>query len=577
MQTRAPESTGFHKLSDDEQEYLWSSLRDMSKRSLYVLNKGVLGFKDLTPQLHLPLCNFLQVSQEGSGLSQARLKATIIPRNHFKSTNSSVGKPIWLGINDPHATINIISAVEENAIGWLGAIQRVFRMNEKFRWLFPEMIPKDWHVVEKSKTRFTWNRDEGSMPEPQPSIQATSIVGGQASKHVRHVILDDPVNEMTVDSPRLVDRAVGLYKLLESTLQDYESSTIDLVATPWGFGDVVEYALEHEVAQGEMLLWKIGCYGDFYCSPEVALAEFMPVGLDPIEDLFEAPLYEGSSCVLLKGESGSPIFPERYPRSELERIERKYGPFLFSCNYLCAPFDPSQSGFSPHYINYFDRTVDGGLNCRCQAHRTCNHRIQELDLVMTVDPAWSDKDDAAESAICVMGIAPDGCRFLFEAWSDRVEPDALWDKIVGFVADYTPMLTNVGIESVASQRLFKFFFEHMRTLKSHLPAELASRIPDSVRISDLKPDNTDDGKKRRIKAQQLYLSQGQWHFLPGMTKFLEQYAKFPRARPVDLLDAWSYGDYMWQPPPEGNNRLHGYNWNRIQMDTIKGERTYALS
>lgn len=571
MMARAPKTTPWHHLKDDEQELVHATLRDMCQRSLYVLNKGVLGFKDLTPSLHLPFCNFLQLSPESSGLRQARLKGGIMPRNHFKSTNSSVGKPVWLLINDPQVTINVISAVEENSIGWLGAVQRVFMRNERFQWLFPDLIPKDWHAVEKSKTRFVCRRDEGAMPEPQPSIQATSIVGGQASKHVRHVILDDPVNEMTVDSPRLVDRAVGLYKLLESTLQDYESSTIDLVATPWGFGDVVEYALENEVAEGEMLLWKIGCYGEFYCSPEIALPEFVPANI-PMDGLFDAPLHEGSQCHIVKGENGGkPIFPERYPVAELERIEKKYGPFLFSCNYRCAPFDPSQSGFKPDYINYFTRELDGSLNCTCKHHPKCDHALGECHVVMTVDPAWSDTDDAAESAICIMALAPDGCRFLLKAWSDKVEPDALWDEIVHGVAEFAPYLVDVGIESVASQKLYKFFYEHMLTLKDTLPKELRDRIPEDITIHDLKPENQERAKIRRIKAQQLYLGQGQWHFLPGMTKFLEQYNKFPRARPVDILDAWAYGDEIWSPKPKGTNKYHSSNWNKIQMNAVKGD------
>jgi hypothetical protein len=191
--------------------------------------------------------------------------------------------------------------VEENTIGWLDSIQQVFNKNQLFRWLFPELIAKEnkWPVA--SKTRFTVPRDES-------------------------LILDDPVNEMTVDSPRLVERAVNLYKLLESTLQDFESSTIDLVGTPWGFGDVIEYALENEVADNEMLMWKVGCYGKFEMSDHFKsnVEWTMPSG---------TPM--STEKLKYKGSEGEPIFPARAPREELQRLEKKYGPFLFSCNYLC--------------------------------------------------------------------------------------------------------------------------------------------------------------------------------------------------------------------------------------------------
>lgn len=565
MNARAPKGSGFETLPDDKQEFIHTQLRDVSKRSLYVFNKGVMGFRDLTPALHLPYCNFLQLSPSG-GLRSARLKAAIMSRNLFKSTNSSVGKPLWLLVNDPQATVNIINAVEENAVGWMAAIQRTVRLNPLFRWLFPEVIPQDWRAVEASKTRFTVRRDESMMPEPQPSIQVSGITSGQASKHVRHVILDDPVNEQTVDKPTLIDRAVGLYKLLESTLQDYESSTIDLVATPWGFGDVVEYALENEVAAGTMLLWKVNCYGDFYISPEIAQTEFLPYWNHGrrVSDLTFKPISDSSSIELpfMSATRGEPVFPERYPREELQRIEKKYGPFLFSANYLVNPFDSSQSGFTASHIKYFNRRIDGGLTCDC--HKDHKHRIQDLHLVATVDPAWSDKDGAADSAIVVGGLADDGCRYLFKAWAEKVEPSALWAELSATVLEFKPFLRDVGIEDVASQKLYRFFFEHLQRTNAGAP---------DIRITDLKPDIAANSKIRRIKSEQLYLANGQWHFQPGLDKFLQQYAKFPRARPLDLLDAWAYLKDMWVAPTALDER--GWTWNEARNDYHRQHMPYA--
>lgn len=574
MLARAPESTPWATLPDDLQEAVHAQLRDAGKRSLYVFNKGVLGFRDLTPSLHLPYCNFLQLSPDTSGIRAARLKAAIMSRNLFKSTNSSVGKPLWLLVNDPQATVNIINAVEENAVGWLQAIQRVVRLNPVFRWLYPEIIPQDWRSGDASKTRFTVRRDESLMPEPQPSIQVSGITSGQASKHVRHIILDDPVNEQTFNKPTLIDRAVGLYKLLESTLQDYEMSTIDLVATPWGFGDVVEYALENEVAHGSMLLWKVNCYGDFYISPEIAQTEFLPFwdkGKRP-SDLVYRSLGESSSVEMpfMASTKGEPVFPERYPREELQRIEKKYGPFMFSANYLVDPFDNAQAGFSASHIHYFNRAIDGTIKCDC--HKEHKHRIQDLHLVATVDPAWSDNDDAADSAIVVGGMAEDGCRFLFKAWADQVDPATLWNELLKTVDEFKPYLKDVGIEEVSSQRLYRFFFEQMQRLKSEMKPADRAKVP-NIRIEPLKPDTAMNSKIRRIKAEQLYLSNGQWHFQLGMDKFLKQYAKFPRARPLDLLDAWAYLKDMWVPPAIKDSR--GFTWNDARNDYHKGHPVYG--
>jgi hypothetical protein len=564
---RAPQYSPIFALPDDEQEEVWAKLRQRSKDSLFFLNKGILGFKDLTARLHRPMCNFMQLTPTNSPFENARFKATIIPRNHFKSTNGSIGRCVFFLIHDPQATINLISAVEDNTIKWLDAIQYIFHNNQMFRWLFRELIPGDDRFPQESKHAFTVPRDEQLMPEPQPSIQATSIVSGQASKHVKHVLLDDPVNEMTMDSPRLVDRAVGLYKLLESTLQDYRESTIDLTATPWGYADVVETALENEVADGDMMLWKLGCYGDFTTS--IDLNDYKEWKLPNSERTLS------TNDLTYYGEKEEPIFPERYPRKELERLERKYGTFLFSCNYLCNPYDPSQSGFDQENLHHYELLTGGKIKCKC--HPNHEHWLSELHIVMTVDPAFSDKDDAAESAICVGGLAEDGCRFLLKAWSDRVDADVLWQRITRIALEYQPWLKEIGIETVSTQKLFRFWFDFLQRIMNKLPEEERKlyKTLESVTMEDLKPDNDID-KIRRIKAQQLPLANGYWHVPYGMPKFTQQFNKFPRARPVDLLDAWAYLDYMWSLPSKRDQRTGTDDeWSGVRRDYHNRRRTYG--
>jgi hypothetical protein len=106
MMERAPQYSPIFALPDDEQEEVWAKLRQRSKDSLFFLNKGILGFKDLTARLHRPMCNFMQLTPTNSPFENARFKATIIPRNHFKSTNGSIGRCVFFLIHDPQATIN---------------------------------------------------------------------------------------------------------------------------------------------------------------------------------------------------------------------------------------------------------------------------------------------------------------------------------------------------------------------------------------------------------------------------------------------------------------------------------------
>ena len=125
-------------------------------------------------------------------------------------------------------------------------------------------------------------------------ITASSIQSGQASQHYNHIILDDPINEKTAQSETMVATALELYVYLESLLTDWATSTFTVVGTPYGRGDVIEFAMENEVKQGERLFWRIGARGEF----------------DMSQSLKDSPMAKSLTPVYTEGE---PIFPEHCP------------------------------------------------------------------------------------------------------------------------------------------------------------------------------------------------------------------------------------------------------------------------
>lgn len=479
-------------------EELKHYLRRRCKNELYFLCTGVLGFKDFTRGLHKQSCDFLQKFPWRGDPDLFRKKLLEMPRDHYKSSMASIGLPIFILINDPQRTIALFSANIENTKKWLRAIKGVFEGNEIFRWLFEELIPDLSNPVKWDALEIIINRDEALMPTPQASITASSIQAGQASQHWTDIINDDLVNEHTVKSPSLVGLAVELYKLQEALLQDWEASTMTNVGTPWGFGDPLEYMKENEVSAGHMAFMHYAVYDN----------------------------------------ANNPIFPEKFPRKELERLEKKLGPFKWSCQYLCDPFDASMGNFEISALKYFKKYASGVLKCECPEHRDHVHRIQDMFLTAQVDPAFSDAEDAAESAVVVNGVAPCECRFLLDCFSDHLDPQQLIDKIFEVCLPYVPYLRKIGIEAVQFQLVYAFWMKSLMRKGQSLPG---------VEMVDLKPDR---GilKEVRIKGQQLPVSNGLWHIRPGQAKFFGQITKFPRVRPIDLLDAWAYCDDLWAVP-----------------------------
>ena len=110
-------------------------LRNRCKQSLFFLSRGVLGFKDLTPKIHRPICVALQNHERYPRL------LVVFPRTWFKSTLASVAYPIWRAINDPNVRGLIVQNSFSNACKKLAAIRNIFEKNILFRALFPEILP----------------------------------------------------------------------------------------------------------------------------------------------------------------------------------------------------------------------------------------------------------------------------------------------------------------------------------------------------------------------------------------------------------------------------------------------------
>jgi hypothetical protein len=165
-------------------------------------------------------------------------------------------------------------------------------------------------------------------------------------------------------------------------------------------------------------------------------------------------------------------------------------------------------------------------------------------ITMQIDPAYSDAEEAAESAGVVNGIAPCECRFVLDYFNGHYDPERLVTRVHEVGARWIPWLRKVGIEAVSFQRVFKFWLDSLRRAgQSPLPG---------VEFVDLKPDRG-VMKEVRIKGQMIPVSSGLWHALPTMQAFKHQFERFPRVRPVDILDAWAYCDQLWTVPMQAQD------------------------
>ena len=264
---------------------------------LYWFAKNVCGFTRLNPRIHLPFCNYIQLTTQPEGPRMRHRPISWMPREHFKSVIVSVAYPLWLlSCVDRNLTIALISAHSDNTKKWLRQIQRIIEHNGLFRFAFPHVRPGEkWDMQEIIITR-----DQNLSGDAQASITSYSINSGLASQHHHVIILDDPVNEQIAASDQEMAGAVEKYIHLEEILRGWRNSIFVVNGTPWGREDVLHEAQKEE-RRGFRVKWGLGVLGDFVISDELKTYPELLPDITP----------------------GKPILPEECDEEKLEHIKQQ--------------------------------------------------------------------------------------------------------------------------------------------------------------------------------------------------------------------------------------------------------------
>ena len=454
-----------------DEEFVRERLRASAAESTYVMAKAVLGFRDVTPGLHAQMARWISGS--------SRRKLGLVPRDHLKTSIWTIADTLRLIVVNPNIRILLANETATNASHFLRRIQAVFERNAVFRWLWPELIP------DFSK-RPKWSETEMCVPRsddfPESTVEVIGVGGAVVSRHYTRIKLDDLVGKEASESTEVMRKTIDWYQYCESLLVEPKDK-IDLYGTRWTYNDLYAWAEKNE---------------------------------EDLDVFFRAAV-----------EDGEPIWPERFNMYELDRLRRKYGSFKYSCQYLNSPYDPEVTSFDPSWLRFYHLQMD-----QCVAEGLLEGPpVGEMVRHMLVDPAISERSSAARTAIVVTGAAPDGRKFVLDAWADRCQPFKMFEKIFELQERWD--CEAVGVEDVQYQRAIKPFLE----------AE-AQRRGRWINVRPLKPD-VRVKKEGRIRALQPYLQRGEVWFRREFKELIEEYEAFPVGATVDLLDALAYGPFLW--------------------------------
>lgn len=397
----SPPSSPLSTLSSNHVE----SLKIKARSSLYFFAKFILGFKDLTKEIHKPICHLLS--------DPTKLKQRIIlPRGWFKTTVCSIAYPLWRATKDSNIRILLAQNTSTNALAKLKSIREIVETNQLFRTLFPEILP-----TARSKWTaecLTLNR---TSTWPEGTFEGVGTRTQVTSRHYDVIIEDDTVapdlDELGVENicptKEDIEKAIGWHRLVPPLFTNPKTGINIVVGTRWFQVDLLSWIEKNE---------------PYFCSYVRACRETGGIS-DP---------------------NGQTTFPERFDEGVLDQLKASMGPYMFACLYLNNPMRSEDMTFQKEWFRFYETQP--------------TKLFTYITVDLAGDPKRAKKGGKASDYNVVMTCGKhqvDGNVFVLDYWRRKANPGEVINEIFSQVRKYNPL--KVGIESVGYQESLQHFIE----------------------------------------------------------------------------------------------------------------------
>lgn len=440
----------------------------------------------------------------------------LLPRDHQKSHQAAV-KAAWMITRDPATTILYVSATAELATKQLRAIKNIL-LSDVYQMYWPDMINPEEGKREK------WTEQEICVDHPLRKIEgvrdstilACGITKTITGLHVNHTFLDDivvPGNAYTEEGRRKVRDLYSQLASIETT-----GSTETVVGTRYHPSDI---------------------YNDLMLMQEPI---FDPAG----EIVGEQDVYTYRVHVVEK--NGEFLWPQEarpdgkkfgFNMRELARKKAKYlDKVQFFAQYYQEPNDPESHRLNNDKFQYYDRKhikEEGGRFF---------FKNKPLNVYASIDFAFSLSKKADYSAICVVGVDPEGFIYILDI--DRFKTDK--------INDYFDRIVDLHE---------KWQFKKLRTEVTVAQKMISGEIKDRIRqegmrlsIEENRPSRYDGAKEERIAAvlEPRYDNMTILHFRGGYTPVLEEELILARPAHDDIKDALAAVVEIAKAPKKATHR-----------------------
>lgn len=510
-----------HTITFAQGDATWHAYRERSLTDLFFFADVVLGYGQavpMTPKAHLLMTAFASRATGVPILDDAWCRLVLVPRGVGKSTLLTQARPLQLALKYPDCALLIANEKMDGATKFLAEIKNQCATNAFLRALFPELI---WENPEKDAPK--WSESEATLKRThsrkEPTFQAIGVGGALTGMHPDHAFVDDMLSDEAAENARIgsfaiiekINRWVSQLRPIVNSAEPWHGMTF--IGTPWWEGDSyqhVEKAFGYgEAKQTKTLKTSVG-------------GSTIAVECYRLGDLavFRRPILE----------NGTSWFPERWPDEKLAKM-RVDDALLFNANMMLNPTAPELVEFKPDWKRYVEWSGDKAVSYRGQdfAEKSC--AIADLDVVMSVDPAFTEGGTSdSRQAIMVSGGTPEGLRILLKAQATKQSLDGFLRDIVEFVRTYKPR--KLLLEKAGQQITFI----------NDVKARLASAgLYVSVELVTPGGKNKD----KRIATLGAFFERGVILAHRDAHDFWREYDGFPRSKYKDLLDALAYQPPFW--------------------------------
>jgi len=469
-----------------------NQMKWLAKHNLYYLSKSVLGYKDLSPQLHGHLCSWLERTAE------EQFRAVLLPRSHFKSTIVTISDSVQAALPDvdgssswprclgPDIRVLLVHETHTGAQRFLYEITSHFLGNPKLMALFPECIP------DKRHQRINLNELELPRNEywAEPTFDTMGVGGRAQGRHYNIIKPDDIFGDKARDSKTEAERTIQWFDNLQSFLVALARDKIDMVGTRYSLNDIYQHAFEQ--------------YGDR-----------MLKYIRRVEERNEEGVLR-------------PIFPERFTKDSLEILRKN--PIVWASQYINDPV-AGLAQFEPSWKRFYEWIGENRVAIFSGSSRTVVN-VRDCDICILVDPARTGK-----TGIVVTAVDPENRVIILDKFKGSLTDPEFVNMIFSLVQRWWPRL--VGIEDVLFSALYQPWLEsEMRLRNVRFKVEPLKR----KRLYGVTEAKTD-----HIRALAVYFSAGLVFMHESQTDLITEFDHFGATDDVHMFDALAYGPQVWRP------------------------------